>query len=176
MQYINNGDSASSIRTKLNLLIDFYNSNSVAEPGPTTPGTSGTSGVGTEGTSGGYTPPPPPPPPPTGTEGTSGTQATGGGNATPITLWGSMMASLMGEDTIQAACDATNTGFSHTAYLVKAPGNISYLPQTGDSIYTGPSLTQTIPSMKYYGYKDGPMMSYNIYMGPGGVSSVNQCV
>jgi hypothetical protein len=147
MEYINNGDSASSIRTKLNLLIDYYNTNSVA-------GTSGTSG----------------------TEGTSGTQAPGGGGATPITLWGSMMASLMGEDTIQAACDAASTGFSHQAYLVKGVGNISYLPQTGDTIYADAGLTYTIPSMKYYGYKDGPMMSYHIYMGPGGVSSVNQCV
>jgi hypothetical protein len=158
MEYINNGDSASSVRTKLNLLIDYYNTNSVAAPSPGTSGTSGTDS--TAGTS--------------GTEGTSGTQAPGG--ATLITLWGSMMASLMGEDSIQAACDATSTGFAHQAYLVKGAGNISYLPQTGDTIYGDAALTYTIPSMKYYGYKDGAVTSYNIYMGPGGVSSVNQCV
>ena len=153
MEYINNGDSASSIRTKLNLLIDYYNANSVASPSPS-PGTSGTSG----------------------TDGGAGTGGPGaGGSSTPITLYDSMMASLMGSDTIQAACDAASTGFMHTAYLVKGPTNFSSLPQSGDSIYGDAGLTYTIPSMKYYGFKDAGI-NYNIYMGPGGVSSVNQCV
>ena len=151
MEYINNGDSASSIRTKLNLLIDYYNANSVASPSPS-PGTSGTSGTAGPGGAGGA-----------------------GGGSTPITLYGSMMASLMGEDTIQAACDAASTGFMHTAYLVKGPTNFSSLPQSGDTIYGDAGLTYTIQPMKYYGFKDAGI-NYNIYMGPGGVSSVNQCV
>ena len=148
---INNLESASSIRAKLNELItivNYYSSSQFVGGGDPAPGGGG------------------------------GDPAPGGGG-TEITVYDNEMMPAMysGTDDVMSACMAASGGYSKTAYMTKGAGNTSNGPEVGDMIYQDEGLTTLLPMSRWFGYVD-PMMMMNksIYIGiTSSVDSVNPC-
>jgi hypothetical protein len=151
MEYINNGDSASSIRTKLNLLIDFYNASAT-----TTTTTTMYMGGG-----GGENPPYNPP-----------------ANYV-FTIWHNGGATLMPSMDSSSACSAIDMMSQTDVYLQKDPMNMAgtVVPEANDYVYSDSAKTMALSS-GFYGYKDSAMFTNKyIEVGPyGQILSVTSCV
>ena len=148
---INNLESASSIRAKLNEIIavvNYYSSSQFVGGGDPAPGGGG------------------------------GDPAPGGGG-TEITVYDNEMMPAMysGTDTSMAACMAASGGYSKTAYMTKGAGNTGPGPEVGDMLYQDSGLTTLLPMGRYFGYVDAMMMmNKSIYIGiTSSVDSVNPC-
>ena len=147
---INNLESASSIRAKLNELITIVNyySSSQFVGGDPAPGGGG------------------------------GDPAPGGGG-TEITVYDNEMMPAMysGTDDVMSACMAASGGYSKTAYMVKGAGNTGPGPEVGDMLYQDSGLTTLLPMGRYFGYVDAMMMmNKSIYIGiTSSVDSINPC-
>jgi hypothetical protein len=178
MEYINNGDSASSIRTKLNELIDFYNASSA-----TTTTTTMYMGDTTTTSTTMYMPP-------MGDTTTTSTTMYFGDTTTTTTMymggtdgsavvWDLAPAMPIGLMDIPSACSAINTGTSHTIYIKKGAGNMAGtdVPEMNDYLYSDISGFNTLAPASYFGYYDSAMaMNKYIAVGPAGVvTQVNYC-
>ena len=148
---INNLESASSIRAKLNELItivNYYSSSQFVGGGDPAPGGGG------------------------------GDPAPGGGG-TEITVYDNEMMPAMysGTDDVMSACMAASGGYSKTAYMTKGAGNTGPGPEVGDMIYQDSGLTTLLPMGRYFGYVDAMMMmNKSIYIGiTSSVDSINPC-
>ena len=148
---INNLESASSIRAKLNELItivNYYSSSQFVGGGDPAPGGGG------------------------------GDPAPGGGG-TSITVYDNEMMPAMysGTDDVMSACMAASGGYSKTAYMVKGEGNTGPGPEVGDMLYQDSGLTTLLPMGRYFGYVDAMMMmNKSIYIGiTSSVDSINPC-
>jgi hypothetical protein len=175
IQQISNLESASSVRAKLNQLIDAVNYlNSIT--GSSNVGTAGTSGTAaTSGTSGtvGYTPPPAPP-----TSGTSGT----GGYTPPaqsnfsVSFYGSN-PTAEALSTSMDACMANNTGMSRLVYVQDntSTGEANQ-PAMGDRVYSD-SMYMTLLGAGWYGFKNMvTFMNYSVQIDASGyVMMVSIC-
>jgi hypothetical protein len=150
MEYINNGDSASSIRTKLNLLIDFYNASTT-----TTTTTTMYMGGG-----GGENPPYNPP----------------ANDVFDVWNYGAAMPAPMLD--AQSACSAVQMSNFHSVYLQKDPMNMAgtVVPEANDYVYTDSAKTMPLSS-GYYGYRDmNMMMNKYIYIdNTGRITEINYC-
>lgn len=135
MQYINNGDSASSIRTKLNELIDAYNA--------TTTTTSTTMYM-----------------PPAGDTTTTTTMMAGGpgGDSNTLNIKDNGMFSAEGNMNSSDACAAAVAGNSYTFYFQKQAPNTGSDLENGDRVYTDEAFMMTPPTDKWYVYYDAMMM------------------
>jgi hypothetical protein len=149
---INNLESASSIRAKLNELITIVNHYSSSQfTGGYTPPPSGT-----EGTSGGYTPPPP------------------GPSLNSLTIYDSTgVGGVVGHDTQISACSAY-PGAPKTIYYQKGGSNVGAGLEVGDSVYSDSMGTTPLPMMKWYGYQEYAM-NKAFYVGAGTVSEIQMC-
>ena len=148
---INNLESASSIRAKLNELItivNYYSSSQFVGGGDPAPGGGG------------------------------GDPAPGGGG-TEITVYDNEMMPAMysGTDDVMSACMAASGGYSKTAYMVKGASNTGPGPEVGDMLYQDSGLTTLLPMGRYFGYVDAMMMmNKSIYIGiTSSVDSINPC-
>jgi hypothetical protein len=151
MEYINNGDSASSIRTKLNLLIDFYNA-------ATTTTTTTTMYMGGGG---GENPPYNPP------------------ANDSFTIWHNGGAMPMPSMDSSSACSAIDMMSQTSVYLQKDPMNMAgtVVPEANDYVYSDSAKTMSLSS-GFYGYKDTAMFTNKyIEVGMNGqILSVTNCV
>ena len=147
---INNLESASSIRAKLNeviAIVNYYSSSQFVggDPGP----------------------------------GGGGGDPAPGGGGTEITVYDNeiMPAMYSGTDDVMSACMAASGGYSKTAYMVKGAGNTGPGPEVGDMLYQDSGLTTLLPMGRYFGYVDAMMMmNKSIYIGiTSSVDSVNPC-
>lgn len=153
IQQISNLESASSVRAKLNQLIDAVNYlNSITSSSNI--GTSGTSGAPTSGTSGtqGYVPPT------SGTAGTSGYTPPPTNTNFSVQFYGS---NPMGEAlaTSMDACMANNTGMSKLVYVQdNTPSGTPNQPAMGDKVYSDYMYTTPLAA-GWYGFKNTMMMT-----------------
>lgn len=144
---IDNLESASSIRAKLNEIIavvNYYSSSQFTGGGGGDPAPGG----------GG-----------------------GGGTSITIYDNEMMPAAYNGTDTSMDACMAASGGYSKTAYMVKGAGNTGNGPEVGDMIYQDSGLTTPLPMSKWFGYVDPMlMMNKSFYVGiTSSVDTVNPC-
>jgi hypothetical protein len=148
---INNLESASSIREKLNELITIVNHYSSSQfTGGYTPPT------GTDGTSGGYTPPPT------------------GPSLNSVTIYDSTgIGGVVGHDTKISACSAY-PGAPKTIWYSKGGGNIGAGIEVNDSVFSDSTGTTPLNSMKWYGYQEYAM-NKAFYVTAGMVSTVEMC-
>ena len=148
MEYINNGDSASSIREKLNFLIDAYNTaNNVGAGG--NPGAGGDQGAGGDA----------------------------GGGTNMISIRDNGMYSAEGNMDSSSACAAGVAGNSYTWYFQKNPPNTGSDLENGDRVYTDGAFMMTPPTDKWYAYYDTMMMMNKFfYVNMSGyVEQINFC-
>lgn len=145
---INNGDSASEIRAKLNEMIsivnDYSSSQYVGSPG----GGGDPMGGGDDGSN--Y----------------------------QITVYTSNFAPPISPDMDSStACSSISTGYSVNAYLQKDPMNMSgtQVPEVNDYIYEGYPYSSTFP-MGYYGWTDAIMNKSIEVSASGQIMSITDCV
>ncbi len=168
IQQINNLESASSVRAKLNQLIDAVNYLNSITGSNTAAGTSGTSG--TAGTNG-YTPPPP-----AGSEGSAGTAGTSGTTNFSVQFYGSN-PTAEALSTSMDACMANNTGMSRLVYVQdNTSGGEANQPSMGDRVYTD-SMYTTLLGAGWYGFRNMvTFMNYSIQIDASGyVMMVSLC-
>ena len=147
---IDNLESASTIRAKLNemiTIINYYSSSQFV---------GGDMGGGADPGAGG-----------------------GGGGGTSITIYDNEMMpmSFNGTDTSMDACMAASGGYSKTAWMVKGAGNTGNGPEVGDMIYQDEGLTTLLPMSRWFGYVDAMlMMNKSFFVGiTSSVDTVNPC-
>jgi hypothetical protein len=68
-------------------------------------------------------------------------------------------AVFSGTDTAQDACNAINSGTSHTLYFTKTAPNTGAQLEQGDNVYTDSGLSQTLPAGKWFGWYDSMQMA-----------------
>ena len=145
---INNGDSASGIREKLNEIIaiaNHYSSSYIT-------GGAGDGGAGDGG-------------------------AGGGATYDSLSLYSSGVATLNAESTSTDACTQISSGTSNSAYISKDPANMggSSVPETNDTLYSDDSGT-TILSDGWYGWYDMTnMQNKSIEISTGTINTINTC-
>lgn len=148
IENINNLESASSIRAKLNEMIKIINDYSSSQyvGSPTPPD------------GGGYTPPP-----------------GGGGSYNSLTIYDSdgVVQYPVGHDTFAAACMAY-PGAPKTIYYSKGGANVGAGLEVGDNVYSDSNGTTPLQSMKYYGYQEYGM-NKAFFVAAGSVSELNFC-
>lgn len=165
MEYINNGDSASSVRTKLNLLIDAHNSNNTT----TTTTTDMYGGGETTTTTTMYN---------GGGETTTTTTMMGGGNSNTLSIKDNGMYSAEGSLDSSAACMAASMGGNlYTWYFQKTAPNTGGDLENGDRVYTDSALMMAPPYDKWYAYNDTIMMMNKFFYVnmTGYVEQLNYC-
>lgn len=152
---IDNLESASSIRAKLNELITIVNYYSSSQ-WPAGPG------------GGDYTPPP-------GTSGTSGYTPPPGPSYNSLTIYDSdgVSPTPMGHDTQISACGAY-PGAPKTIYYTKGGGNMGAGIEVGDSVFSDTGLTTPLPMMKWFGYQEYAM-NKAFYVTAGQISEIQMC-
>ena len=142
-----NGDSASSIRAKLNEMITIVNDYSSSQyAGPSDPGP-------------------------------GGGEEPGGGGADSVQLYSSGMAGLTPEADPASACATINVDYENPAYIQKDASNMggTTVPEVNDFLYEDSSTTMPL-SDGYYGWDDmenGEAKS--IYVVSGQISSITIC-
>jgi len=148
---INNGDSASGIREKLNEIIAIANhySSSYITGGAGDPG-----GAGGDGGDGGA-----------------------GGGADSVSLYTSGMAMLMAESTSADACDAISTGTSYDGYIQKDASNMggTSVPEVNDFLYSDSDATTALDNGWYGWYDTTNLQNKSIEVTSGSISTINTC-
>ena len=145
---INNGDSASGIRTKLNELIaiaNHYSSSFITGSG---------AGGGSE---------------PSGSGGGAGLDS--------LSLYSSGVATLVAESTSADACGTISTGTQNSAYIQKDAGNFltTSEPEVNDFLYSDDGGTTAL-SNGWYGFYDvSAMANKSIEVTSGSISTINTC-
>ena len=148
VQNIQNGDSASGIREKLNELIAIANHYS----------SSAFTGAG-----GGA---------PTGSEGGGG-----GAVYDSLSFYSSGLAVLTAELSSADACSAISSGTPYDVYISKDPANMSgsSVPEVNDTIYSDSSGTSIVASGWYGFYDMSAMANKSIEITSGSISTINTC-
>jgi hypothetical protein len=145
---INNGDSASGIREKLNEIIAIANHYS----------SSAFTGAG-----GGA---------PTGSDGGGG-----GASYDSLSFYSSGLAVLTAELSSADACSAIANGTPYDVYISKDPANMngSSVPEVNDTIYSDSSGTSIVASGWYGFYDMSAMVNKSIEITSGSISTINTC-
>jgi hypothetical protein len=145
---INNGDSASGIREKLNEIIAIANHYS----------SSAFTGAG-----GGA---------PTGSDGGGG-----GASYDSLSFYSSGLAVLTAELSSADACSAIANGTPYDVYISKDPANMngSSVPEVNDTIYSDSSGTSNVDSGWYGFYDMSAMANKSIEITSGSISTINTC-
>lgn len=149
---INNGDSASGIREKLNELIAIANHYSSSA---FTGGSPDMGGGGSE---------------PTGSDG-------GGASYDSLSFYSSGLAVLIAESTSADACTAVSDGTPYDVYISKDPANMggSSVPEVNDTIYADSSGTSNVDSGWYGFYDMSAMANKSIEVTSGSITTINTC-
>ena len=146
---INNGDSASGIREKLNEIIAIANHYSSSYI---------TGGAGDAG-------------------GAGGDAGGAGDSADSVSLYTSGMAMLMAESTSADACSAISTGTPYDGYIQKDASNMggTSVPEVNDFLYSDSSATTALDNGWYGWYDMTNLQNKAIEVTSGSISTINTC-